>query len=85
MGEWIDLTVMDENDLQDAINKVLAQSNEEVAEEWEIADYERFYGLEIHRYSSVKTMVELAEAINQHGKIKAIRFLKSLLYMLLSL
>lgn len=38
IGNWVDVTDMDESDLQDAINEVLAQSKEEIAEEWMIAE-----------------------------------------------
>lgn len=67
IGEWVDVTGMDENDLQDAVNAILAQSKEEVAEDWEIADYEGFSSLEINRFTSIKTVIALAKAINQHG------------------
>ena len=72
VGEWVDLTDKDENDLQNAINKVLSQSQEEIAEEWEFADYDGFYNLSLCSYTSIKTVIELAAAINEHGEPYAI-------------
>jgi|GEM_PF-3108197 len=69
VGEWVDVTDMGENDLWDAINKVLSQSKEEYAEEWEIADYDGFYQL---TPMSVEKIIELAKAINEHGEPYAI-------------
>ena len=72
VGEWVDVTGMDECDLQDAINNLLAESKEEVAEEWEIADYNGFYCLEVHQHSSVDTVIDLATGIAEHGEPYAI-------------
>ena len=44
-------------------------SEEEVAEEWEIADYDGFYSL---RPMSLERVIEVAEAIAQHGEPYAI-------------
>ena len=68
VGDWVDVTGMEESDLREAINKVLAQSKEETAEEWMIADYEGFYSFELGEYSSNKTIIEAAKAINEHGE-----------------
>lgn len=72
VGEWVDVEGMDESELQDAINKILAKSKEEVAEEWEFAGYEGFYTLNLCGYSSIKTVITLATAINEHGEAYAI-------------
>ncbi|MEO1670168.1 MAG: antirestriction protein ArdA [Cyanobacteria bacterium J06631_2] len=68
VGEWVDVEGMDEGELQDAINKVLAQSEEEVAEEWEFADYDGFYGLGLDGFSSIKRVIMSAKAIQEHGE-----------------
>ena len=72
VGEWVDLTNKDENDLQNAINKVLSQSQEEIAEEWEFADYDGFYNLSLSSYTSIKTVIELTAVIKEHGEPYAI-------------
>lgn len=72
VGNWVDVTDMDVNDLQDAINEVLAQSKEEIAEEWMIADYDGFYIFNLGEYSSNKTIIEAAKAINEHGQAYAV-------------
>jgi len=58
--------------LQDAINEVLAQSEEAIAEEWMFADYDGFYLTDLSEYSSNKRVIEAATAINEHGQAYAL-------------
>jgi antirestriction protein len=69
VGKWVDVSGMDTSSLWDAINQVLAMSSEENPEEWEIADYDGFYGLSP---TSLERVIEVAEAINHHGEPYAI-------------
>ena len=69
IGEWVDVSGMNTDDLWNAINEILAQSKEDNAEEWEIADYDGFYGL---TPCSVEKIIELSQAITEHGAAYAI-------------
>lgn len=69
VGKWVDISGMAADDLRNAINEVLAMSSEENPEEWEIADYDGFYGLSP---TSLERVIEVAEAIDTHGEPYAI-------------
>lgn len=69
VGRWVNVSEMSIDDLWNAINEVLVLSKEEVAEEWEIADYDGFYGLEP---ISPEKIIETAQALTEHGEAYAI-------------
>ena len=69
VGKWVDVSGMDADALLEAIQEVLSMSQEANAEEWEFADYDGFYGL---TPTSIEKVVEVAEAIAQHGEPYAI-------------
>ena len=69
VGEWVDVSEMDIDALWDAINKILSQSQEENAEEWEVAGYEGFYEL---TPTHPKTIIKVAETLAEHGEAYAI-------------
>ncbi len=68
-GKWFDLDdFADAEELYDAVKEqVLDTSKELVAEEWAIHDYEGFGSITISEYESFDTVIELAQAIEEHG------------------
>lgn len=64
-GRWIDATQGVEH-MQEEIAAMLAESKQDVAEEYAIHDYE-LGGLKIGEYESLETVAALAEAIDEHG------------------
>ncbi len=67
IGEWVDLTDMTQQQLNEKIEDILKQSQETYAEEVDIADYEGFYGLNPSLYN----IIEVAERIQEHGEAYA--------------
>lgn len=67
-GKWIDATE-GEGAIWEGINAVLKSSPIEDAEEWAIHDHEGFGGLGIGEYSSVESVVEMAEFMEHHGEL----------------
>ena len=67
-GEWIDATG-DIDEIQTAISEMLKKSPIPEAEEWAIHDYEGFESAELHEYSSIETVVKLADFIAEHGEL----------------
>lgn len=65
-GRWIDATQGVEH-MQEEIAAMLAESKQDVAEEYAIHDYE-LGGLKIGEYESLETVAALAEAIEEHGE-----------------
>jgi len=66
LGEWID-AAQDPEELHAAVQVMLAQSREEVAEEWAIHDYEGFGGFTVGEYESMETVSVVALGIAEHG------------------
>ena len=67
-GEWIDATGgIDE--INSKISEMLKNSPISDAEEFAIHDYEGFEGAELHEYSSIETVVKLADFIEEHGEL----------------
>lgn len=65
VGAWID-AAQEPDELQDAINAILATSKEPIAEEWAIHDYEDMpEGL--GEYPSLETVSKIALALSEHG------------------
>ena len=67
-GVWIDATQEFDN-IQDQINEMLAESPEELAEEWAIHDYEGFGSYSVSEYEGIKSLHEIACFIEEHGEI----------------
>ena len=68
VGQWIDLDGMIQDDLWDAVKAILAMSKESNAEEWEIADYDGFYGLT----PCFTHVLEIARLLDEHGEAYAL-------------
>lgn len=67
-GVWIDATD-DVDDIQDQINKMLAESPEECAEEYAIHDYEGFEGYPLGEYEGIQTAHDIACFIEEYPGI----------------
>jgi antirestriction protein len=65
-GEWIDAG-QEVDDLQLAVQAMLARSRESVAEEWAIHDHEGFGLLHLDEYETLATISRLALGIVEHG------------------
>jgi antirestriction protein len=66
LGVWID-AAQEPEALHDKIEAMLAQSDEEVAEEWVIHDYEGFGPFLVHEYETVQVVSAVAKGIAEHG------------------
>ena len=64
-GVWIDAT-LDPDDIQEQINKMLANSPEGFAEEYAIHDYEGFDGYGLGEYEGIETVHEIACFIEEY-------------------
>ncbi len=64
-GEWIDAT-QDLDEIQDQINRMLAESPEENAEEYAIHDYEGFGGYGLSEYEGIQSVHEIAGFIEEY-------------------
>lgn len=67
-GVWIDAT-QELDDIQDQINEMLAESPEELAEEYAIHDYEGFGSYAVSEYEGIESLHEIACFIEEHGEI----------------
>lgn len=67
-GVWINATD-DVDDIQDQINKMLAESPEEFAEEYAIHDYEGFEGYPLGEYAGIQTAHDIACFIEEYPNI----------------
>ena len=67
-GTWIEVDG-DVDDLQEAIQTMLASSPEPDAEEWAIHDFEGFGEVHIQEYTSLGRLCEMAELIREHGDL----------------
>lgn len=65
-GKWIELSFLDADDIQEEINKMLAESKQEDAEEWAIHGFEDMPN--IGEFENLKTIAEIAENIEKHGE-----------------
>ena len=68
IGQWVDVTDMNQDDLWNAIKEVLAMSKEPFAEEYEIADYDGFYGLT----PCMTKVLHVSQCLKQYGEAYAI-------------
>ncbi len=69
-GEWIDAT-QDPDDINDAIQAMLAKSPEPDAEEWAIHDFENFGGLQLGESEDLEKVSQVAKLIQEHGPLFA--------------
>ncbi len=65
-GTWIDADQSPE-DIQAAVNDMLAASPEPFAEEWAIHDYEGFGSLALREWESFERIAAIAAGIAEHG------------------
>lgn len=66
LGTWMDADQEPEA-LHAEIQAMLAQSTEEVAEEWAIHDYEGFGPYRVHEYETMDVVSAVAKGIAEHG------------------
>ncbi len=69
-GRWIDAT--DADVIREGIRAMLAESDEPIAEEWAIHDYDNFGGLSISEYEDIDKVAELGALIEEHGEAFAV-------------
>ena len=69
-GRWIDAK-QKPDEIQDAIQQILATSPEPGAEEWAIHDYEGFGSLNLSEHVGIERVCELAAFIEEHGQLGA--------------
>ena len=69
-GVWIDAT-LELSDILDAVNAMLENSPEEMAEEYAIHDYEGFGSYRVGEYDGLESVHEFACFIEEHGKLGA--------------
>jgi antirestriction protein len=65
-GEWIDAD-QDPDELNAAVQAMLAASREDVAEEWAVHDYEGFGPFRVGEYESLSTISAVGLGIAEHG------------------
>ncbi len=66
-GRWIDLDGLDVDELQEAIQAVLADSPEPAAEEWGFFDHSGFHGSNVSENPDLDKLIELVELLGEHG------------------
>jgi antirestriction protein len=66
-GRWLD-AAQEPEELEQQIQQMLSESEEEVAEEWAIHDYDNFGRLHLGEYESMETVSTLAKGITEHGQ-----------------
>lgn len=69
-GVWIDAT-QELDDIQEAIQTLLAASPEVGSEEWAIHDYDGFAGLGLGEYESLEHVHAIAVFLEEHGDLGA--------------
>jgi antirestriction protein len=67
-GMWIDAAQSPEA-IHEEIQAMLAESPEQIAEEWAIHDYEGFGELRLSEYESIEDISRLAELIEKFGEM----------------
>ena len=65
-GDWLDAAVEDD-ELVDAVQRILATSREPNAEEWGIFDYDNFGAYKPDEYEDLATVAAIARGIEEHG------------------
>lgn len=65
-GDWVDAAV-DDDELVDAAQRILATSQDPGAEEWGIFDHEGFGAFRINEYDDLGTVAAVARGIAEHG------------------
>src|SRR2546430_17246474 len=70
LGQWIDANQPAEV-IHQAIQAMLAESRELVAEDWAIHDYENFGSLRLSEFSDIASLAEAARLITEHGEVFA--------------
>jgi antirestriction protein len=69
IGDWIDMSYIDSaSELYEKINDILSRSQEPIAEEWFVGDHEGFGGISIGEYPDLKKLVDLSQALEEHGE-----------------
>lgn len=66
-GEWLDVSILTEDDITEEAKRIVAESPAPDGEEWFIADTDGFAGL-IGEYSSFASVVRCAELLDEHGE-----------------
>lgn len=66
-GAWIDATNEAEG-IHQQIQELLAASQEPVAEEWAIHDYDNFGRIRLGEHESIEAITLVARGINEHGE-----------------
>lgn len=69
-GRWIDAAQPAE-DIHNAIQCMLSESTEAIAEEWAIHDYENFEGLRLSEFEDIDRVAAVACSIIEHGPVFA--------------
>jgi antirestriction protein len=67
-GRWIN-ALRDEDEINDDVKDMLANSPIEDAEEFAIHDYSGFGDTRLGEYECISTVVKFAEFINEHGEL----------------
>lgn len=65
-GTWIEASVEDD-ELHERVQAMLARSPMPGAEEWAIHDFEGFCGIQLHEYETLETIGRIARGIREHG------------------
>jgi antirestriction protein len=71
-GAWIDVTDVDQ--VKEEIQAMLAKSKHSPAEEYAIHDYEGFEGIKLGEYEDIARLVEIANAIDEHGEVFTVAY-----------
>jgi antirestriction protein len=67
VGEWVDVSNCDRDELIDACERIKAKSKSENPEELAIADYEGFYGLT----PALNDVLDVAQCLEEYGEAYA--------------
>lgn len=65
-GAWIEAAIEDD-ELYEQVEAMLARSPMPRAEEWAIHDFEGFCGVQLHEYDTLETIGRIARGIAEHG------------------
>jgi antirestriction protein len=69
-GCWIDAD-QPADAIREQIKQMLAESEEPIAEEWAIHDYEGFGSYSLSEWTDIDTVAEIASLIGEHGELFA--------------
>ena len=67
-GRWIEVS-SGAADIHSEIADMLAESSEDIAEDWAIHDYEGFEPLKISEWHEVENLAAIANGVEQHGEL----------------